>query len=76
MSEEAKWLVPQNGVLVRDPMSKEILPPEGAQKDWVGSVGRYWRRRAADGSVAVYDDKPAQQAQVNKYQDKKIMEDK
>ena len=50
MSNETKFLVPKAGLLIRDPVSKNILPAEGAVKPWIGPEGRYWRRRVNDGS--------------------------
>jgi hypothetical protein len=66
MSAEVKFLIPSNGQIVRDPMSKQILPVEGMVKPWIGPEGRYWRRRANDGSVIVLDERP-------KVMDEKIM---
>ncbi len=52
MSNETKFLVPKAGLLIRDPVSKNILPAEGAMKPWIGPEGRYWRRRVNDGSCS------------------------
>jgi len=52
MGSETKFLVPKEGLLIRDPVSKNILPPEGAVKPWIGPEGRYWRRRVNDGSCS------------------------
>lgn len=50
MSEEMKFVVPTEGLLVRDPRTFNALPPEGMLVPWIGPEGRYWRRRVADGS--------------------------
>lgn len=39
-----KYLIPRQGVLLRDIISKEPLPEKGAWKPWVGKEGRHWRR--------------------------------
>lgn len=48
------FLIPLEGLLVRDPVSKEILPASGGEKPMIGPEGRYWKRRIRDGSVKVY----------------------
>lgn len=40
-----KFLKPKEGMLIRDPYTKKIMPEEGMEVDWDGSLGRYWRRR-------------------------------
>ena len=47
------FLIPKKGLIVRDPMTKELLPAEGTTKALIGSEGRYWRRRLKDGSVRI-----------------------
>jgi len=51
--EGQEFLVPKEGLLVRDPRTKKFLPKAGAMKPTVGPEGRYWRRRIGDGSVVV-----------------------
>ena len=58
MSVEVKFLIPKDGQVVRDPNSKQILPVSGLEKPWTGPEGRYWRRRANDGSVIVLEERP------------------
>lgn len=58
MGAEEKFLIPQKGLLVRDPRSKNILPEEGAIKPWIGPEGRYWRRQVAVGSCKMLDEAP------------------
>ena len=41
------FIRPKQGVLVRDPQSKELLPPEGRNVEPSG----FWVRRLAEGSV-------------------------
>jgi hypothetical protein len=50
-----RYLVPAPGALVRDPVSRQPLPPEGAWK----ADDEYWRRRIADGDVSEQADPAA-----------------
>jgi hypothetical protein len=50
-----RYLVPAPGALVRDPVSRQPLPPEGAWK----ADDEYWRRRIADGDVTEQADPAA-----------------
>jgi len=47
------FIVPQEGLLVRDPVTKEQLNPAGEVKPMIGPEGRYWRRRIRDKSVLI-----------------------
>jgi len=51
MAGDAAFLVPNKGLLVRDPITKEPLPAGGAMRDLVGYAGTYWLRRLRDGCV-------------------------
>ena len=51
--EGQEFLVPKEGLLIRDPKTKKFLPKAGAMKFTTGPLGRYWRRRISDGSVIV-----------------------
>lgn len=42
------WLTPKPGELVRDPVTGQHLPLEGAEKP----LNMYWRRRLKEGAVA------------------------
>lgn len=42
-------LVPAQGLILRDPITGEILPPEGKHLP----DSKYWRRRLAEGSVTI-----------------------
>lgn len=53
------FLKPIEGALVRFPITMTPLSSEGAEIDLDGTDGTYWRRRIADGSIIVYDLKPA-----------------
>lgn len=53
MYEYEKWLVPKDGVLVRDPVTKAPLPKQGMLKPWTGPCGRYWRRRVNCGDAII-----------------------
>lgn len=43
------FIKPMPGVLVRDPVSKELLPPDGRNVEESG----FWLRRIAEGAVEV-----------------------
>lgn len=58
------FIRPMPGVLIRDPVSKALLPPEGRNVEASG----FWHRRLAEGSVVVVASphltaEPAQPAQ-------------
>jgi len=48
---DIKYLKPKQGAIVRDPMSKVPLAPDGEWKPW----DSYWRRRFSDGSVEIIE---------------------
>ncbi len=48
---DAAYLIPNKGAMVRDPVTKELLPAKGMAKTLLGAEGRYWRRRIKGGSV-------------------------
>jgi len=47
------FIIPNKGALVRDPITKAMLPETGATVTLLGGEGRYWRRRIRSGSVVV-----------------------
>ena len=47
------FLVPQKGLIVRDPGSFNPLAEAGEVKPLIGKEGRYWRRRIKDKSVTI-----------------------
>jgi hypothetical protein len=53
MKDKIAFLIPSAGLMVRDPITKSPLSPEGELKPLVGKEGRYWRRRIRDGGVAI-----------------------
>lgn len=53
MVEYYKWVVPKQGVLVRDPRTKTPIPVQGMLKPWTGPEGRYWRRRLNCGDITL-----------------------
>ena len=53
MKEYTAFLVPQFDLLVRDPITMEIMLPKGEIKPLVGKAGRYWRRRINEGCVKI-----------------------
>jgi len=58
MAKETKYVVPKGGLLIRFPKQpKIVLPLTGAVVPWIGADGRFWRRRNADGSIDVYEDR-------------------
>jgi hypothetical protein len=48
-----KFLIPKEGLLIRDPGNFNPLPETGELKPWIGKEGRYWRRRVNDGTVTI-----------------------
>jgi hypothetical protein len=48
---ESKFLKPREGLLVRDPLTKAIIPAAGSNLPWIGPSGRYWRRRVSCGDM-------------------------
>jgi hypothetical protein len=50
---DTEILIPSEGLVVRDPISMELLPITGEVKPLIGPEGRYWRRRLRDGSVII-----------------------
>ena len=53
MKEHMAFLVPKFNLLVRDPITKAIMLPEGEEKPLFGKEGRYWRRRINEGCVEI-----------------------
>ena len=49
--DKIKYVVPMDGLIVRFPGTKTILPAVGAGVPWTGRDGSYWRRRLKDGSI-------------------------
>lgn len=66
MIDYEKWVIPQKGLLIRDPRTKAILPPVGMFKPWTGPEGRYWRRRVKDGTVIISTPPSAETEKVSK----------
>jgi hypothetical protein len=60
MSPEKIYVVPAQGLTVRDPVTRAVLPPEG---DWKPR-DTYWERRLNDGDVK--EGKPPAAAQPAK----------
>lgn len=50
---------PLTGLIVRDPITKAALSPDGEVKPFVGKAGTFWRRRLRDGSVVVVKNTPS-----------------
>ena len=44
-------------LIVRDPISKNPLSNDGEVKPWSGREGNFWRRRVADGSAIICEQK-------------------
>ena len=61
-----KFLVPQDGLLVRDPINMSILSEGGEYKPWFGAEGKYWRRRVKDGSVTISEKAKEQKTEKTK----------
>ena len=52
-----KYLIPKEGLLVRDPQSFNPLPVDGDWCDWNGNAGRFWRRRVKCGDAVIGEPK-------------------
>ena len=48
-----KYIVPKQGLIVRDPKSFTPLPATGMLVDWKGNAGRFWRRRVTQGDAYI-----------------------
>ena len=63
LQEYKVFLIPNKGVMVRDPKTYKPLADTGEFKLLIGGPeGRYWRRRIRDGSVTVGKPPIAQKA--------------
>lgn len=76
LAKEFRYVKPRNDLLVRFPRSYAILPEIGGVVPWVGSDGRYWRRRFRDGDVEIATQpKPEKEEKVPKPNYKKLSGD-
>ena len=64
MKHYTAFLVPQFNLLIRDPVTKVAMLPEGEVKPLFGREGRYWKRRLKEGSVRIKDIKPKKGASL------------
>jgi hypothetical protein len=53
LADYNKWVIPKEGLVVRDPRTYAPLPEIGMLKPWTGPEGRYWRRRVKFGDVVL-----------------------
>lgn len=53
MKEHTKFLIPKKGLIVRNPVTKDILPEKGMAVTWMGPEGRYWKRRVNCGDCII-----------------------
>jgi hypothetical protein len=51
------FVVPKEGVLIRHPKTKVILPAEGFFVVLQGKEGKYWQRRINCGDVVIKNNK-------------------
>ncbi len=49
------FIIPNKDAMIRDPITKALLPVAGKAVTLLGGEGRYWRRRINSGSVIVVD---------------------
>jgi len=68
MKLRTAYLMPLPGLIVRDPISKDILAEKGEVKPLVGPEGRYWKRRLRDGSVRISEVPGGNTKPKNKFQ--------
>ena len=61
---EFMYIKPKEGLIVRDPMTKAILPEEGMLVPRIGPVGRYYRRCVKTGDC--YISKPPKKPKIIK----------
>lgn len=47
------FIIPNKDAMVRDPITRALLPVAGKAVTLLGGEGRYWRRRINSGSVIV-----------------------
>ena len=52
-----KFLIPREGLLVRDLFSFTPLPADGLLVDWNGKAGRFWRKRVKQGDCTIGEPK-------------------
>jgi hypothetical protein len=50
-----KFLIPREGLIVRDPSSGTPLAKDGEWKTRTGPAGRYWRRRVDCGDAIIVE---------------------
>ncbi len=55
MENEIRFIKPQKGVIVRDPISHVPLSENGEWKPFKRHAGVYWKRRIEDGTVYFAD---------------------
>lgn len=51
--ETHKYLIPGEGLTIRDPQTMAIIPAIGMMLPVVGAEGRFWTRRINDGTMKV-----------------------
>lgn len=68
-----KFLKPAPGLLVRNPITRKMLPEEGDFCDWNGRYGKYWRRRVMVGDCQIVD--PESTDKLNKLVDELNIDD-
>jgi hypothetical protein len=51
------FIKPREGLIVRHPVTKEILSVDGATVILSGGEGKYWRRRITCGDVIITNNK-------------------
>ena len=74
MGAETKFIKPIAGVLIRDPMTKAIIPVTGTSVPWIGPLGRFYRRRVNDGTAVIVE-KEVGEFSMPKLQRKNKMEE-
>lgn len=57
-----EYLIPGKDLIIRDPNTLAIIPPEGMLLPIVGREGRHWKRRINDGTMTI--GKPVQPPQT------------
>jgi hypothetical protein len=48
-----KYLIPREGLIVRNPSTMFPISAAGAELPWTGPLGRHWRRRVKVGDMTI-----------------------
>jgi hypothetical protein len=66
------FVKPREGLIVRYPISKAVLPVNGIIVPLAGKEGTYWKRRLACGDVYIADETPIAAEVKDKFKKKEV----